>query len=92
MYLQNLPQTRGRPSEFAAGAAEPGAALFKSKGCARRHAGKLALEDRNARYGPIDFVTAMWNHTPGMGANPPALTCQEMQRLVGYLTSVQFFE
>jgi len=92
VYLQNLPQTRGRPTEFAAGAAEPGAALFKSKGCAGCHAGKRALEDRNTRYGPIDFVTAMWNHAPGMGTNPPALTYQEMQRLVGYLTSVQFFE
>jgi cytochrome c551/c552 len=92
VYLQNLPQTRARPTEFAAGAAEPGAALFKSKGCAGCHAGKHALEDRNTRYSPIDFVTAMWNHTPGMGTYPPALTYQEMQRLVGYLTSVQFFE
>src|SRR5208283_5413045 len=45
VYLQNLPETRGRTSSFDIPPAEDGGKLFQSKGCASCHAGATALEN-----------------------------------------------
>jgi mono/diheme cytochrome c family protein len=92
VYLQSLSQTPGRPAQFGPAPAGAGAALFKSKGCAGCHHGKLAFEEHNTRYGLVEFAADMWNHAPEMGSRRPALTYPEMQRLVSYVTSIQFFE
>lgn len=90
VYLQNLPQRRGRTTDFTPASAETGELLFKLKGCAQCHHGKLAL-DRVSRRTLTDFAAGMWNHAPQMGEKLPELRPEEMRRLVGYLWSIQFF-
>lgn len=98
VYLQNLPQTRGRTGEFALGGEGNGEALFQSKGCADCHQGRLSLQKRLATGSMNDFVAAMWNHSPGMraygskiGRTPPQLEKDEMRQIVAYLWYAQLY-
>lgn len=90
VYIQNLPETRGRAGDFSPAAPDTGEMLFSAKGCAECHKGKLAL-DRFSNRTLNDFAAAMWNHAPQMGQRLPPLRTEEMRRLVGYLWSIQFF-
>jgi mono/diheme cytochrome c family protein len=91
VYLQNLPELRRlRKTEFAPGPADTGEMLYRLKGCADCHKGKLTL-DRFSGRTLTDFAAAMWNHAPEMGKELPELRPEEMRRLVGYLWSIQFF-
>ncbi len=90
VYLQNLPQTRGRRADFSPASPETGEVLYKVKGCFHCHQGKLAL-DRFSGRTMTDFAAAMWDHAPKMGEKLPELNRQEMSRIVGYLWSIQFF-
>lgn len=98
VYLQNLPGTRGRPGEFDLGPTEGGELLFKEKGCAKCHQGKLALENRLTSGTLTDFAVSMWNHAPKMwsygnktGTTPPRLEKDEMRRIVSFLWFRQIF-
>jgi mono/diheme cytochrome c family protein len=91
VYLQNLPQTRGRRAEFAPASAETGQMLFELKGCVGCHTGKLSLQNRFANRTLTDFAVAMWNHAPKMATTFPELRTEEMRRIVGYLWSQQLF-
>ncbi len=90
VYLRNLPQTRGRTVDYSPASAETGELLFKVKGCAKCHQGKLAL-DRFSGRTMTDFAAAMWNHAPKMSDKLPELNPEETRRIVGYLWSIQFF-
>ena len=98
VYLQNLPETRGRTGEFAMPARDDGESLFKEKGCAHCHQGKLAIETRPVTGTVTDFVVAMWNHAEKMwaysrktGQAPPQLDEGEMSQIVAYLWYIRLF-
>ncbi len=98
VYLQNLPETRGRVGEFSLSAEGDGEALFKAKGCANCHVGKLALENRLVGGTLTDFTVAIWNHAPRMwrhgrttGQALPTLERDEMGQIVAYLWYVWVF-
>ncbi len=98
VYIQNLPQTRGRVGEFVLVSEGEGKALFKAKGCVNCHQGKLALEERLRAGTMSDFAVSMWNHSPRMlaygrdaGQSPPALEKDEMRQIVAYLWHSQLY-
>jgi cytochrome c2 len=98
VYVQNLPQTRGRVQEFALGPAGHGESLFKEKGCGTCHIGRLAIENHPANGTMTDFAVSMWEHAPKMwdyqrktGTSPPRLEQDEMRQIVAYLWYRQLF-
>ena len=91
VYLRNLPSRRGSGSAFDISAGANGAELFKSKGCAGCHTGKLELAPLLKNKTLTGIAAAMWNHEPKMAAEPPRLTVDEMRALLGYLWASEFF-
>jgi mono/diheme cytochrome c family protein len=98
VYVQNLPQTRGRVAEFSLGPTGNGEALFKEKRCADCHTGRLALEKHPMNGTMTDFAVSMWEHAPKMwdyqrktGTAPPRLDQDEMRQIVAYLWYTQIF-
>jgi mono/diheme cytochrome c family protein len=91
VYLQNLPQTKGRAAQLQPPAAENGQSLFQAKGCAGCHKGKLTLENRYIGQTLTGFAAAMWNHEPKMKQPPPALNGEEMRAIVAYLWTAHLF-
>jgi mono/diheme cytochrome c family protein len=91
VYLQNLPHMRSAVMQFSLASADSGKALFESKGCADCHRGKLALENRLANATLTSVAAAMWNHAPQMLQIPPAVSDDEMRRIVSYIWAKQFF-
>ncbi len=91
-YVRTQTGSQDRPGEFTLAAGDSGRRQFELKGCAACHRGALALEARPTRYSLTDFAAAMWNHAARAPGEPAPLSCEEMQRLVGYLVSMQFFE
>jgi mono/diheme cytochrome c family protein len=92
VYLRNLPGARQAEPRFAIADATTGAELYRLKGCAECHRGSLALEGRTMSRTTADFAAAMWNHAPKMLQLPPEINRPEMQRLVGYVWSLQYFD
>lgn len=91
VYLQNLPQTRGEEHFVDIPSGGNGEALFREKGCAGCHVGKLALENRLGDSTLTDIAAAMWNHAPQMRQPPPELSLDEWRQLMGYVWAKQFF-
>jgi len=91
VYLQHMPHLPEKVMEFTLAPAESGKDLFASKGCADCHHGKLALEGRLAHTSLTGVAAAMWNHAPEMLQMPPALSEDEMRRIVSYVWARQFF-
>ncbi len=98
VYVQNLPQTRGRVAKFSLGPAGNGEALFKEKGCTTCHTGRLAIEKHPTNGTLTDFAASMWQHAPQMweyqrktGSSPPKLERDEMRQIVAYLWYKQVF-
>ncbi len=92
VYLQNLPQTRGLAAKFSFPESASGAAVFESKGCAKCHTGRLALENRLRNQTLTDIAAAMWNHAPRMQQPPPVLNQEEMRQVVGHVWARQFLQ
>jgi mono/diheme cytochrome c family protein len=92
VYLQSLPETRGRQAQFAPASAETGKMLVQLKGCTKCHTGRLSLDNRFTNRTVADFAAAMWNHAPKMADPAPELRPEEMRRIVGYLWSLQVFD
>jgi mono/diheme cytochrome c family protein len=92
VYLRNLPEIRNAAVRVEISTGAEGEALFRSKGCAGCHTGKLALAGRSRGTTLTDIAAAMWNHQPRMAAAPPQLTIGEMREVASYLWATQFFE
>lgn len=92
VYVQNLPGARKSPPQFSPASAETGKDLFAAKGCADCHRGNNSLARRTSSRTMNDFAAAMWNHAQSMLQKPPALSTDEMRRIVGYVWSLQFFD
>lgn len=92
VYLQNLPGMKAQAPRFSPASPETGKDLFQAKGCADCHRGSNSLERHTAAHTLNDFAAAMWNHAQSMLQKPPALSQAEMDRIVGYVWSLQFFD
>ena len=67
-----------------------GERIFRAKGCANCHVGKLALEDRLHNMTLTEIAVDMWNHAPRMAQTPPSLSPEEMRQLLSFLWMRQF--
>ena len=92
VYLRNLPETKGVARAFQFAGTGSGEALFASKGCAGCHTGANALESKLRDQSLTDIAADMWNHQPGMKNPPPALSPDEMRRILGYVWERQYFQ
>jgi mono/diheme cytochrome c family protein len=92
VYLQNLPETKGVARTFQFAASGSGQDLFVSKGCAACHTGANALEAKLRGQSLTDIAADMWNHEPTMKVPPPALSPDEMRRILGYVWERQYFQ
>lgn len=90
VYLQNLPENRELVTAFSFPPSESGAALFKSKGCAECHQGRLALEERLRNLTLTGIAVAMWNHQSSMKQPPPNLSQEEMRQILGFIWEKQY--
>ena len=91
VYVQNLPQARNIATEFTLAPATPDPGLFTAKGCAVCHRGSRSLAGRLQDRTLTDIAAEMWNHQPLM-KSPPALSPDEMRRLIGYIWQQQYFQ
>ena len=92
VYLQNLPQLKHRPPNYAPASAETGEILFQAKGCTGCHGVKAAVDKRFANRTMTDFAASMWNHGARLTKPLPEMNAEEMRRIVGYLESLQVFD
>jgi cytochrome c2 len=92
VYLQNLPETKGRATKFEIPPAEGGEKLFQSKGCANCHAGATGLENMLKNQTLTDIAVDMWDHQPNMKQPSPELSADEMRQLVSYIWARQYYK
>jgi mono/diheme cytochrome c family protein len=91
VYLQNLPATKDLPRRFEFPAADSGGMLFEEKGCNKCHTGSLAMERLLSNQNLTDIAAAMWHHQPDMKQPPAVLSPGDMEQLIGYIWSRQYF-
>jgi mono/diheme cytochrome c family protein len=91
-YVRAQPGMPRGQAEFAFGDPGQGADLFKSKGCAGCHVGKMDLSERLSVTSLTDVAAAMWNHAPKMQRDTPNLTDDEMRAVVSYVWAGSFFK
>jgi len=91
VYLQNLPETRDLPRRFEFPPSQDGEQLFQARGCAGCHTGAMALERLLKNQTLTDIAAAMWHHQPDMKQPPPTLAPGDMQQLIGYIWTRQYF-
>jgi mono/diheme cytochrome c family protein len=92
VYVQNMPANRHLPYHFALPSGTEGKQLFESKGCANCHTGALSLDERLKNKTLTNVAAAMWNHSPRMTGNVPAINPNEMRQIVVDIWARQFFE
>jgi mono/diheme cytochrome c family protein len=91
VYLQHLPETRSLAQNFQFPPSDAGAELFRSKGCADCHTGKLDLGTLLKNRTMTQIAADMWDHQPRMKAQPPVLSEEEMRQILGYVWAKQYF-
>lgn len=98
VYVQGLPEARGKARVFALEDGARGESLFAEKGCQGCHQGNLDLAKRHVNGTVTDFAVAMWNHAPAMAAEAkksgkpfPQLEAGEMRELVSFLWNRQIY-
>ena len=92
VYIQTLPQNRGRLPDFALAPPEPGERIYKDKGCAECHQGTNTLEGKLAGRTLTDIMAGMWNHGTKMVRIQPGMTSEETRQLLSYLWARQFLD
>jgi cytochrome c551/c552 len=88
-YVRTMAPTGNAMADLSLTAS--GSGLFQSKGCAGCHKEGASLEKGFGHRTMADFAAAMWNHAPLMRQAPPPLTTGDMQEIIGYLWSTQYF-
>jgi cytochrome c2 len=91
-YLRRLPSAKHPPSGSMPASAETGRRVYTAKRCEVCHTGSNSLESRPTLYTFADFAATLWNHSFRVAAKPAPLIDAEMEQLVSYLISMQFFE
>jgi mono/diheme cytochrome c family protein len=90
VYLQNLPETKDKATEFHLPPADSGEKLFQFKGCNSCHSGATAPETLLKNQTLTDIAVDLWNHHLDM-KEPPIFTADEMRQMVSYLWARQYF-
>ena len=90
-YVRSATPQTSALDELFLSSSTSGSALFQAKGCAGCHKGSESLERGFGHRTMADFAAAMWDHAPQMRQPPPSLTSSEMQQIVDYLWSTQYF-
>ena len=92
VYLQNLPETRGKVRSLSlSDAGDADGKLFEAKGCAGCHIGKLALEGRLRNQTLTAIAVDMWNHQPKMRNSASVLSAGEMRQIISFIWARQYF-
>jgi len=91
-YLRRFRRSAERVSAATVGSAQNGERLFREKRCAACHVGSFDMKTRRTRFSLTDFAASLWNHTPGMPGELPALDVGEMRDITAYLGALQYFE
>ena len=91
VYLQNLPETRDKATNFDLPPVDSGEKLFQFKGCASCHSGATGPDQLLRNQTLTDIAVDMWNHHNEMKQPPPLFTAQEMRQMVSYLWARQYY-
>ncbi len=91
-YLKLLPSARHAQTGSMPPSAEIGRKIYAAKGCEQCHKGSHSLESRPTLYTFADFAVNLWDHSLRVAGKPAPLVDAEMEQLVSYLVSMQFFE
>lgn len=89
--LQHLPETRSWERAFQLPPADSGETLFRTKGCAGCHTGRLDLGVLLRNQTLTQIAADMWNHQPDMKPQPPSISQEEMRRILAYVWARQYF-
>ncbi|MCC6858985.1 MAG: c-type cytochrome [Bryobacterales bacterium] len=87
IYLEHLRGVPKTPPRFYLASPQAGHELFRAKGCAGCHQGKLSLE-RRPRLTPVGLAAAWWNHNPKIAGALSLLTYEEADQIMSYLWSL----
>ena len=91
-YLKDLPSAKPAQTGSPRPSAEIGQRIYAAKSCAGCHTGSNSLESRPTLFTFSDFSATLWNHAFRVPAKPAPLADTEMEQLVSYLVSMQFFQ
>jgi cytochrome c2 len=91
-YLKRLPSAQHAQTGSLPPSAEIGRGIYIAKGCEHCHTGSDSLESRPTLFTFSDLAATLWNHSFRVPAKPAPLVDVEMEQLVSYLISMQFFE
>jgi cytochrome c2 len=91
-YLKRLPSAIHPETGSMPPSAEIGQQIYTAKGCKECHKGSNSLESRPTLYTFVDFAATLWNHPFRVPSGPAPIAEAEMEHLVSYLVSMQFFE
>ena len=91
-YLKRLPSAQHAQTGSLPPSAEIGGRIYTAKSCAGCHTGPNSLESRPTLFTFSDLAATLWNHSFRVPAKPAPLVDVEMEQLVSYLISMQFFE
>ncbi len=91
-YLRSQVQGAAKAPVFSAGSAAAGRRILAQRGCLNCHQGTRSLEARPTRHTLADFTSALWNHAFMSPGGTVPLSYEEMNGVLSYLVSTQFFE
>jgi cytochrome c5 len=91
-YLKDVPSEKHAQTGSLQPSAEIGGRIYAAKSCAGCHTGPNSLESRPTLFTFSDFSATLWNHPFRVPAKPAPLADTEMEQLVSYLVSMQFFQ
>jgi cytochrome c2 len=90
-YLKLLPSAKHPPTVPMPASSEIGRRIYSEKRCEACHTGANSLESGPTLFTFSDFAAKLWNHSLRVPARPAPLVDAEMEQLVSYLVSMQFF-
>ncbi len=94
VYLQNLPELRGRPLGYSLKLTPASGPMPRAESCghAQCHSSRSLLEARLKNVTLTDLAVAMWNHKPKTLQTQPALARSDVATFVTNVWAVQFFQ
>ena len=91
-YLKRLPSAKHAPAGSMPPSALIGRRIYTAKKCEACHTGPNSLESRPTLLTFSDYAAELWNHSFRVATTPAPVVDAEMEQLVAYLVSMQFFE
>jgi cytochrome c2 len=90
-YLKLLPSAKHAQTGSVPASALLGREIYTAKRCESCHSGGSSLESHPTVFTIGDFAATLWNHSLRVPATPAPIVDVEMEQLVAYLVSMQFF-